>query len=100
MLLKQLTRLGQLFGFESVVGIEFHELFNPELRFAGCVLDVNVGSPLLAREEVEAIAANPQTVGLTRPRIAQVQARETRSLTFGTHQRRLRRASDAGGAGC
>ena len=89
MLLNQLRRLCQLFGFESVVGVKLHDRFNPELGLAVSVLDVNVGSRFLAREEVETVPANPKNRGTHPTRIAQLQATDPRRLTLSRQAVRL-----------
>ncbi len=49
-----------------------NDRFNPELGLAGCMLDVHVRSRFLAREEVEAIAPDPENRRTHATRIAQL----------------------------
>jgi hypothetical protein len=59
-LLDQLQRLGQVPGLEPVVPFDSDRWLKPELRFTLSVLHVYVRTRLFAREEVEAIAAEPK----------------------------------------
>jgi len=60
MLLDQLQRLGQVPRLEPVVPFDLDRWIEPELGFTFGVLHVYVRTQLFAREEVEAIAANPE----------------------------------------
>ena len=60
MLLDQIPSLCQLLGLQPVVGVKLDHWFNPELRLTRRMLDVHMGSRFLAREEIEAIATDPE----------------------------------------
>src|SRR5882672_4565251 len=60
MLLDQIPGLCQLLGLQPVVGVKRDHWFNPELRLTRRMLDMHMGSRLLAREEIEAIATDPE----------------------------------------
>ncbi len=60
MLLDQFLSLSDLRWLEAVVDRQFHHWLDPELGFAGRVLDVNMRTLFLARKKVEPKPSNPQ----------------------------------------